>query len=44
LALPKQWKGDMRFGTWNVSSFYRVGAIMSIVEELEKYRLDLLGA
>jgi exonuclease III len=43
LAQPKQWKKDMRFGTWNVRSLYRVGAIKSVVGELEKYKLDLGG-
>jgi exonuclease III len=33
----------MRFGTWNVRSLYRVGAIRSVVEELEKYKLHLVG-
>jgi exonuclease III len=33
----------MRFGTWNVRSLYRVGAIKSVVRELEKYKLDLVG-
>jgi exonuclease III len=33
----------MRFGTWNVKSLYRVGAIRSVVGELEKYKLDLVG-
>jgi hypothetical protein len=33
----------MRFGTWNVRSPCRVGAIKSIVGELEKYKLDLAG-
>jgi exonuclease III len=33
----------MRFGTWNVRSLYRVGAIKSVVGELEKYKLDLMG-
>jgi hypothetical protein len=41
LARPKHWKKDMRFGTWNVRSLYRVGAIKSVVGELEKYKLDL---
>jgi exonuclease III len=39
----KQWKTDMRFGTWNVRSFCRVGSIKSVVGELEKYKLDLVG-
>jgi exonuclease III len=33
----------MRFGTWNVRSLYRVSAIKSVVGELEKYKLDLVG-
>jgi exonuclease III len=33
----------MRFGTWNIRSLYRVGAIKSEVAELEKYKLDLVG-
>jgi hypothetical protein len=34
---------DMRFGTWKVRSLCRVGAIGSVVRELEKYTLDLVG-
>jgi hypothetical protein len=33
----------MRFGTWIVRSLCRVGAIKSVVGELEKYKLDLVG-
>jgi exonuclease III len=33
----------MRFGTWNVRSLCRVGIIKSVVGELEKYKLDLVG-
>jgi exonuclease III len=33
----------MRFGIWNVRSLCRVGAIKSVVRELEKYKLDLVG-
>jgi hypothetical protein len=29
-------------GIWNVRSLYRVGAIKSVVGELEKYKLDLV--
>jgi hypothetical protein len=43
LAQPKQWKKDMRFGTWNVRSLCRVVAIKSVVGELKKYKLDLVG-
>jgi exonuclease III len=34
---------DMRFGTWNVRSLCRVSAIKSVVGELEKCKLDLVG-
>jgi hypothetical protein len=30
---------DMRFGTWNVRRDCRVGAIKSVVGELEKYTI-----
>jgi exonuclease III len=33
----------MRFGTWNVRSLCRVDAIKSVVGELKKYKLDLMG-
>jgi hypothetical protein len=33
----------MRFGTCNIKSLCRVGAIKSVVGELEKYKLDLVG-
>jgi hypothetical protein len=42
LVRPKHWKKDMRFGAWNVMSLYRVGAIKSVVGELEKYKLDVV--
>jgi hypothetical protein len=32
----------MRFGTSNVRNLCRVGAIKSVVEELQKYKLDLV--
>jgi exonuclease III len=32
----------MRFGTWNIRSLCRVGAMKSVVGELEKYKLDLV--
>jgi hypothetical protein len=43
LVRPKHWKKDMRFGTWNVRSLCRVGAIKSVVGELEKCKSDLVG-
>jgi exonuclease III len=34
---------DMRFGTWNIRSLYRVGTLMLVSRELSRYRLDLVG-
>jgi hypothetical protein len=33
----------MRFGKWNVISPYMLGAVKSVVWELEKSKLDLSG-
>jgi exonuclease III len=33
----------MKFGISNVRCLCRLGAIKSVVEELEKYKLDLVG-
>jgi exonuclease III len=34
---------DMRFGTWNVRSMYRAGLLRTVMEEISKYDLDLVG-
>jgi hypothetical protein len=34
---------DMRFGTWNVRSMYRADSLRARVEEISKYKLDLVG-
>jgi hypothetical protein len=34
---------DMRFGTWNVRSLYRIGSLKTVVRELGRYKLDLGG-
>jgi exonuclease III len=34
---------DMRFGTWNVRSLFRVGSLKTAARELGKYKLDLVG-
>jgi hypothetical protein len=34
---------DMRFGTWNVRSLHRSGALKTAVRELWKYKLDSVG-
>jgi hypothetical protein len=36
-------KMDMRFGTWNVRSLYRVGSLVTVANEISKYKLDLVG-
>jgi hypothetical protein len=34
---------DMRFGTWNIRSLYRIGSLKTVAGELGKYKLDLVG-
>jgi exonuclease III len=34
---------NLRFGTWNVGSMYRAGSLRTVVEEVSKYKLDLVG-
>jgi hypothetical protein len=34
---------DMRFGLWNVRRLYKVGSITTILRELARYKLDLVG-
>jgi exonuclease III len=34
---------DMRFGTWNIKSLYRTGSLMTVLRELSRYRIDLVG-
>jgi exonuclease III len=36
-------KIDMRFGTWNVRSLYRIGSLKTVARELGKYKLDLVS-
>ncbi len=43
LVRPKQRKRDMRCGTWNVTSLYRVGSLTAAARELGRYKLDLVG-
>jgi hypothetical protein len=33
----------MRLGTWNVTSLYRAGSLVTVSKELPNYRLDLLA-
>jgi hypothetical protein len=39
----KQRNMDIRFGTWNIRSLYRVGSLMTVSREPSRYRLDLVG-
>jgi hypothetical protein len=38
---PKREKMDMRFGLRNVRSLYRVASLMTVSNELLRYKLDL---
>jgi exonuclease III len=40
---PKHRKVVMRFGTWNVRSLYRIGSLKTVVRELVRHKLDLVG-
>jgi hypothetical protein len=40
---PKLWNMDTRFGTWNVRSLYRAGSLVTVLRELARYKLDLVG-
>jgi hypothetical protein len=42
-SLDKQQNMDMRFGLWNVRSLYRAGFLMTLLRELARYKLDLVG-
>jgi hypothetical protein len=43
LARLKHQKVDIRFGTWNVRSLHRTGALKTVAKELGKYKLDSVG-
>ena len=36
-------KRDIRLGTWNVRSLYRVDSLMAAARDLARYKLDLVG-
>jgi hypothetical protein len=40
---PKQWKRDMRSGTWKARSLYSSGSHMTVARELARYKLDSVG-
>ena len=43
LERPWQRKMDMRFGTWNVRSLCRAGALGLVTSGLDRCRMDLVG-
>jgi hypothetical protein len=40
---PKWWNIGMRFRLWNVRSLYRAGSLMTVLRELPRYKVDLVG-
>jgi hypothetical protein len=42
LVEHKHQKMDVRFGTWNIRSLYRAGALKVVARELEMFKLDLV--
>jgi hypothetical protein len=34
---------DIRCGTWNLRSLYRIGSLKTVARELGKYKLDFVG-
>ena len=38
-----EWKRDMRFGTWKVTSLCRLGSLTTVARELARCKLDLVG-
>jgi hypothetical protein len=34
---------DMRFELWNVRHSYRAGSVITVLRELTRYKLDLVG-
>jgi hypothetical protein len=39
---PMRKKMDMRFGTWNIRSMHSAGSLRVVVDEISKYKLDLV--
>jgi len=43
LIQPKQWKRNMRFGTWIVMILYRSDSLTTVVRKLARYKLNLVS-
>jgi hypothetical protein len=39
----KQWKRDVKFGTWILRSLYKSGSLTTAARELARYKMDLVG-
>jgi hypothetical protein len=38
-----KWKNGLSFGTWNVRTLFKSGAVQCLVEEIEKYKLGVVA-
>jgi len=38
-----KWKNGLSFGTWNVRTLFKPGAVQYLVEEIEKYKLGVVA-
>jgi len=38
MAQPKQWKSDMKSGTWNVGDLYKSSSVTTRARELARYK------
>jgi hypothetical protein len=43
LVQPKQWKRDVRFGTWSVRNLYKSGSLTTVARELVRNTSDFVG-
>jgi hypothetical protein len=43
MVQPKKLKRDMRSGTWNVRSLYWSGSLLTVTNDLARYKLELVG-
>jgi exonuclease III len=43
LELPRHWKIDMRFRTWNARSSSRENLLKTVASEMAKHNLDLVA-
>ena len=41
--LPPSFRKNLRIGSWNVRTLYEAGKTAQTVQEMQKYRLDILG-